>query len=45
MMNELQKVIESFAFDGEVVKTEPFVSGHINETLLLTSKKNTQYIL
>ncbi|MBQ8893112.1 MAG: aminoglycoside phosphotransferase family protein [Clostridia bacterium] len=45
MMNELQKVIESFAFDGEVVKTEPFGSGHINETLLLTSKKNTQYIL
>lgn len=45
MMNELQKVIGSFAFDGAVIKTEPFGSGHINETLLLTTQKGTQYIL
>lgn len=45
MMNELQKVMGSFAFDGAVEKTEPFGSGHINETLLLTTEKGTQYIL
>ena len=44
-MNELQKVIDAFAFDGVVEKTEPFGSGHINETLLLTTQKGTQYIL
>lgn len=45
MKTELQKVIDAFAFDGLVEKMEPFGSGHINETMLLTTKKGTQYIL
>ena len=45
MSNELQRVIAAFAFDGEVEKTENFGSGHINETLLITTQKGSQYIL
>ena len=45
MINELEQVISAFAFDGAVEKTENFGSGHINETLLLTTAKGSQYIL
>lgn len=45
MQQKLPTVIESFAFDGPVVSAEPFGSGHINDTLLLTTEKGSQYIL
>ncbi len=42
---DLQSVIQAFAFDSSVIKTEPFGSGHINDTLLVTTQKGSQYIL
>ena len=45
MCKELQTVIDAFAFDGPIVKNESFGNGHINDTLLLTTAKGTQYIL
>ncbi len=45
MTGTLKNVINSFAFDGEAVKAEPFGSGHINDTNLVTTAKGTQYIL
>lgn len=45
MTNEIQKVIDAFAFDGPVEEIKSFGGGHINETLLLTTQKGTQYIL
>ncbi len=45
MTNTLKNVIDSFAFDGDVAKVEPFGSGHINDTILLTTVKGSQYIL
>ena len=45
MTEALNTVINSFAFDGEVVESKPFGSGHINDTLLLTTAKGSQYIL
>lgn len=45
MSQALQTVIEAFAFEGAVTAIEPFGGGHINETVLLTTEKGTQYIL
>lgn len=45
MIENVRTVIAAFAFDGAVEKAEPFGSGHINDTLLLTTAKGTQYIL
>ena len=45
MQQEIKNVINSFAFQGEVVEAKPFGGGHINDTLLLTTDKGAQYIL
>lgn len=45
MTTYVAKIAELFAFDGKVVNAEPFGSGHINETLLLTTDKGSQFIL
>ena len=45
MFDKLRTVIDAFAFDGNAIDTKPFGSGHINETVLLTTDKNSQYIL
>ena len=45
MNKDLQTAIEAFAFDSPVESTKPFGGGHINETLLLTTQKGSQYIL
>ena len=45
MTKELQKVIDAFSFDGPIDHLKPFGGGHINDTLLLTTAKGTQYIL
>ncbi len=45
MTEQFRNVIASFAFDSETESIKPFGSGHINETLLITTKKGSQYIL
>ena len=45
MNKYVANIAELFAFDGKVVDAKPFGSGHINETLLLTTDKGTQFIL
>ncbi len=45
MNKDLEKVIGAFAFDGAILENKPFGGGHINDTLLVTSEKGTQYIL
>lgn len=45
MTKDLQKVIDAFSFDGPVEQLKPFGGGHINDTLLLTTSRGTQYIL
>ncbi len=45
MQQKIKNVIDAFAFIGEVVEVKPFGSGHINDTLLLTTNKGAQYIL
>lgn len=45
MTKDLQRVIDAFAFDSPMEQLEPFGGGHINDTLLLTTAKGTQYIL
>ena len=45
MTDYLTKVTGAFAFDGKVVDSQPFGSGHINETLLLTTDKGSKFIL
>lgn len=45
MRQDLQKVINAFAFEGNVVEIKPFGGGHINDTVLLTTDKGAQYIL
>lgn len=45
MVEHLTNVVKTFAFDGRVVEAKPFGSGHINETVLLTTDKGTQFIM
>ena len=45
MIDYVAKVSELFAFDGKVVDAKPFGSGHINETILLTTNKGSQFVL
>ncbi|MBQ6824986.1 MAG: phosphotransferase, partial [Clostridia bacterium] len=45
MTEQLKNVIAAFDFDGELESAKPFGSGHINDTILVTTKKNNQYIL
>ncbi len=45
MTEAINNVINAFAFDGAVTETKPFGGGHINDTLLLTTNKGSQYIL
>ncbi len=45
MQNTPINVIEAFCFDSEVIDCKPFGSGHINETLLLTTKRGSQYVM
>ena len=44
MLEKLQNVVASFEFEGNVLEAKPFGSGHINDTLLLTTDQ-AQYIL
>ncbi len=46
LTNEKQaQIAERFDLDSPAVRIEPFGTGHINETLLVTTQKNTRYIL
>ena len=44
MLEKLRNVVAAFEFDGNVQEAKPFGSGHINDTLLLSTDKS-QYIL
>ncbi len=44
MLEKLCNVVAAFEFEGNVLEAKPFGSGHINDTLLLTTDRN-QYIL
>ena len=45
MIEKLSPIINAFAFDGAIVDAKPFGGGHINETLLITTDRKSQYIL
>ena len=44
MLEKLRNVIAAFEFEGNVTELKPFGSGHINDTMLLTTDQS-QYIL
>lgn len=45
MTEQLKNVIAAFDFDGALDNAKPFGSGHINDTILVTTQKGSQYIL
>lgn len=45
MTENLTRVCEAFAFDGKIIDAKPFGSGHINDTMLLTTDKGSQFVL
>ncbi len=45
MNKYVANIADLFAFDGKVVDAKPFGSGHINDTILLTTDKGTKFIL
>ena len=43
-MNTIQ-IAELFAFEGKVLSVSPYGDGHINDTFLVVTDKDTSYIL
>ena len=45
MLKLMESVLSCFPFDGEIAACDRYGAGHINETYLVVTSKNTRYIL
>ena len=42
MEYDIESVASNFTLDGRLIKSEPFGSGHINDTFRLTCRRTTE---